>query len=45
MITSIPKRNEVKQILQIMYQDEEITDEMINNAIIAQEDIPFDEEN
>lgn len=33
MITSIPKRNEVKQILQIMYQDEEITEEMIDDAI------------
>ena len=33
MITSIPTRNEVKQILQTIYQDEEITEEMIDDAI------------
>lgn len=33
MITSIPSRNEVKQILQTIYQDEEITDEMIDESI------------
>jgi hypothetical protein len=33
MITSIPTRNEVKQILQTIYQDEEITDEMIDESI------------
>lgn len=33
MITSIPTRNEVKQILQTIYEDEEITEEMIDDAI------------
>ena len=33
MITSIPSRNEVKQILQTIYEDEEITDEMIDDCI------------
>ena len=33
MITSIPTRNEVKQILQTIFEDEEITDEMIDDAI------------
>lgn len=33
MITSIPTRNEVKQILQTIYEDEEITDEMIDDCI------------
>ena len=41
MITSIPTRNEVKQILQTIYEDEEITEEMIDNAIVMQEEIPF----
>jgi len=41
MITSIPTRNEVKQILQTIYEDEEITEEMIDNAIVTQEEIPF----
>ena len=41
MIASIPNRNEVKQTLQTMYEDEEITDEMIDNAIVAIEEIPF----
>ena len=33
MITSTPTRNEVKQILQLLNDEEEITEEMINDAI------------
>lgn len=33
MITSIPTRNEVKQILQLLNDEEEITEEQINDAI------------
>ena len=33
MITSLPSRNEVKQILQLLNDEEEITEEMIDDAI------------
>lgn len=33
MITSRPTRQEVKQILQTIYEDEEITEEMIDDSI------------
>lgn len=33
MITSIPTRNEVKQILQTIYEDEEITEDMIDDSL------------
>ena len=33
MITSVPTRNEVKQILQTIYPDEEITEEMIDESL------------
>lgn len=33
MITSTPTRNEVKQILQLLNDEEEITEEMIDDAI------------
>ena len=33
MITSLPTKAEVKQILQKIYEDEEITEEMVNDAI------------
>ena len=41
MITSTCTRNEVKQILQIIYQDEEITEEMIDYAIVEPMEIPI----
>ena len=33
MITSVPSRNEVKQILQLLNDEEEITEEQIDDAI------------
>lgn len=33
MITSLPSRDEVKQILQLLNDEEEITEEMIDDAI------------